>query len=370
MRILQVSPAFEPHIGGVEAAVRETARRLSDRGHSVEVLTADETHALPPRERIKGTEVRRVRAWPKGGDQRLAPGIMREIEGRGYDVVHIQCYQTLVAPLAMLAAARAGVPYVVTFHGGGHSSRSRNAFRGTQLRILRPLLARARALIATARWEVPHYSKILRLPAERFVHIPNGCDLPSVDSPATRRATTIVSIGRAERYKGHQFAIDAMPEVVDAIPDAQLWIAGEGPYVADLKERATSAGIAECVDVHVVPDRSDYAAQLAACSLAVLFSEFETHPIAVIEAAALGVPLLVALKPGLSELVDDGIAHGIRLDAAPTIHAKAMIELLRDPPPAPKVPALSWNDSVDRLEALYSGAVRTGTQSTNSAVSI
>lgn len=365
-------PAFEPHIGGVESAVRETTRRLVARGHTVEVLTTDETHTLPAQERIEGAEVRRVRAWPKGGDQRLAPGILRQIRGRDYDVVHIQCYQTLVAPLAMIAAARAGVPYVVTFHGGGHSSRLRHAFRGAQLRILRPLLARAEALIATAKWEVPHYSKILRLPNEKFIVIPNGSDLPAIKSPATLPATTIVSIGRAERYKGHQFAIEALPAVLAEIPDARLWIAGEGPYRHELEALATRLGVADRVEIRAVRDRSSYAAQLQVSSLAVLFSEFESHPLAVIEAAALGVPLLVAHAPGLDELVDDGIAQGIALDAGTIAHARAIVALLRSPPPASDVQIPSWKDSIDRLEALYRRTVGVSSEarSTRTAASI
>lgn len=357
MRILQVSPAFEPHIGGVEAAVRETARRLVARGHSVDVLTSDETHVLPAHERLHGADVRRVRAWPKGGDQRIAPAILRHV-ARGYDVVHVQSYQTLVAPLAMIAAARARIPYVVTFHGGGHSSRWRNSVRGLQLRMLRPLLARAQTLIATAKWEVPHYSSLLGLPESRFAVIPNGSDMPAVREPARMPGTTIVSIGRAERYKGHQFAIQALPEVLEHVPDARLWIAGEGPHAEALRAQAAQLGVTDRVEIGVVHDRADYAARLQGSALAVLFSEFETHPLAVIEAAALGVPALVARRPGLDELVADGIAHGIELDAGRSAHADAIVAQLRRPRPAAGVAIPSWEDGIDRLEALYSEIVR------------
>ena len=56
------------------------------------------------------------------------------------------------------------MPYVVTFHGGGHSSRLRNLLRVRQRAVLRPLLARAAALVAVASFEVDGYAAELRVP--------------------------------------------------------------------------------------------------------------------------------------------------------------------------------------------------------------
>src|SRR5262249_55524255 len=153
-------------------------------------------------------------------------------------------------------ALRAGIPYVATFHGGGHSSRLRTRLRGTQLRLLRPLLARAQALVAVAPFEVDHYGEALDLPRSRFVLIPNGADLPA---PTTARAAApgrpplIASVGRLERYKGHHHVIAALPNVLERRPDARLWIAGSGPYEAKLETLAERLGVRDRVDIHAVP---------------------------------------------------------------------------------------------------------------------
>ena len=86
------------------------------------------------------------------------------MRAEGWDLVHVQCFHTFVAPLAMARSAAArGVPYVLTFHAGGHSSRLRNALRRPQLEALRPLLARAAALVAIADFEIERYSRMLRI---------------------------------------------------------------------------------------------------------------------------------------------------------------------------------------------------------------
>ena len=242
LRVLQVTPRVAPHVGGVETHVREVVSRLS--AHDVEsaILTTDETRRLPPRAELDGVPVIRAAAWPRGRDLLFAPEVFTGVQRGNWDVVHVQSYHTLVAPLAMTAAARARIPYVVTFHGGGHSSRLRNAIRGPQLRLLRPLLARARALVSVAEFEIEHYGAALGLPRGRFVTIPNGADLPAPSAEAPPiSGRLIVSSGRLERYKGHERVLRAVPHVLAAIPDAWLWIAGAGPRESELHRLAAGA---------------------------------------------------------------------------------------------------------------------------------
>ena len=152
-RILMVTPRYAPLIGGVENHVAQVARRLLRAGISITVLTTDPIGSLPKREQIDGVDVRRVRSWPSNSDLHLAPGLPKVITDGPWGVIHVQSYHTFVAPLAMAAALHASIPYVVTFHGGGHSSRLRNLVRRPQRALLRPLLARADRLIAVARFE-------------------------------------------------------------------------------------------------------------------------------------------------------------------------------------------------------------------------
>ena len=181
LRLLMVTPRFFPLTGGVETHVFEVARRLVAAGVDVTVLTSNPGGKWPQREAYDGVPVERVPAWPADRDYYYAPDLFNVI-GRGdWDLMHLQCYHTLVAPLAMLAARRAGLPYVVTFHPGGHSSPVRNRLRGVQQLLLRPLLAHAARLITVARFELEHFHSLLRLPRERFTYIPNGCDVGGLE---------------------------------------------------------------------------------------------------------------------------------------------------------------------------------------------
>src|SRR4051812_40795895 len=179
LRILMVTPHFLPEMGGVERHVHETSRRLAQAGLHVTVLTTDPSGHLPTDEQREGVTVRRIRGSPRRLGLDVARALYRRIACGQWDVVHVQSYHTFVAPIAMLSALRARVPYVLTFHSGGHSSSLRHRGRPLQRAVLRPLFGRAERLIGTASFEITGFMRELRLPAELFALIPNGMEAPT-----------------------------------------------------------------------------------------------------------------------------------------------------------------------------------------------
>src|ERR1700733_6161120 len=128
-----VTARYYPYLGGIETHVREIGKRIVALGHHVTVITTDTSRRLPEREIDEGINVKRVKAWPKNRDYYLSPQLYREITQSDCDIVHFQGWHTLVPLIGMLAAIRRGIPFVLTFHSGGHSSRLRNAIRGAQI---------------------------------------------------------------------------------------------------------------------------------------------------------------------------------------------------------------------------------------------
>lgn len=360
-RVLMVTPRYTPFVGGVESHVMQVAPRLAKAGVEVTVLTTDPVGSLPERERLDGVDIRRVRSWPTNSDYHFAPQLFKLIVGGSWDLVHVQSYHTFVAPLAMAAALKASIPYVVTFHGGGHSSRFRNLLRRPQRALLRPLLLRAQRLIAVARFETELYGRELGLPRELFVVIPNGSDLGVVSSgESSPQPALIASVGRLERYKGHQRILAAFPHIVRRRREARLWIAGSGPYEPVLRRMAERLEVADAVEIRSVPtaDRERMARELSKAALVVLLSEFETQPLAALEAAALGKRLLVADSSGLRELAENGLARAIPLKSAPGDVAAAVLEELDRPIDRRAVKLPTWDECAEALLDLYHSVTR------------
>jgi len=357
LRILMATPRSPLAQGGVERHVMEVSRRIAADGEEVEVLCT-EPGGPSSTEQRDGVMIRTVRAWPANRDWCVAPRIWGEVGKEPLDVLHVQSYHTFVAPLAMLRALVLRIPYVVTFHGGGHSSELRNRSRRLQRRLLRPLLVRAERLVAVARFEIELYGEELRLPPEKFALIPNGTDIAfkNVDSNGKPAGPpTIASIGRLERYKGHHRVIAAFPHVLEKEPEARLMIVGTGPYEDDLRRLATELGVGERVEFTSVAgdDPEGMAEILQRLSLVVLLSDFETHPLVALEAAAAGRRLLVADSAGLAELAADGFARAIEADQDPARTAEAIVEELGRPAPDSAPPLTSWDECAAALHDLY-----------------
>lgn len=356
LRVLQVTARYYPFMGGVETHVYEVSRRMAHAGVDVTVLTTDPGRKLPAAEEHEGVHVRRVPAWPADRDYHLAPAIYGAIANGDWDIVHCQCYHTLVPPLAMAAALRAGIPYVLSFHSGGNSSAVRNVARSGQIALLRPLLVRARRLIAVSNFEADYFGHQLHLPKSKIVVIPNGSHLPKVDNlDAQRDPGLILSVGRLERYKGHHRVLEAMPAVLQQRPDVRLRIVGAGPYEQELRQIAVRLGVSDRVEIGSLPpsDRQAMARTLKQAGLVVLLSEYEAHPISVMESLAMGCSVLVADTSGLSELAERGLVRSIPLNSTPDQVAAAMLQQLRHPLLPAAVDLPTWENCTAELLDLY-----------------
>jgi glycosyltransferase involved in cell wall biosynthesis len=359
MRVLMTTPSFDPYIGGIERHVMEVAPRLARAGFAITVATTVADFRLLnklPREELKdGYHVIRVRAWPPRGDWYIAPRLWRLIGNGHWDLIHCQGAHTWVPVVSMLAARRYHIPYVVTLHTGGTSSKARRLFRDAQWRALAPLLAHASGIIAVSEFEAKMMARVSRISRERISVIPNGVDIEQLSRPKAVGPPIIVSSGRLERYKGHQHAIDALPILRRKYPEAELVILGEGPYKEELVRRAQMNGVPHAVTIKAIPlsDRRAMTAELHRASVVVLLSEYESQGIAVLEALALGKPVLVADTSALREFGEKGMARMVPVGATPSVVAKAIGDQIEQPIEFECPPLMTWDDVSEEVGNLY-----------------
>jgi glycosyltransferase involved in cell wall biosynthesis len=169
----------------------------------------------------------------------------------------------------------------------------------------------------------------------RIVAIPNGVPVP--ETPWQRRANwrsdpRAIFVGRLAPEKGLGTLIDAWPGVRQTFPQARLILIGEGPERPRLEELARSLGLSlgpdQAVDFPGALD--DVNRELRAADLFVLPSKEEGMSIALLEAMALGLPLVASSIPGNRRLISD-YKHG-RL--APPEDAQTLARVITE----------QWND--------------------------
>jgi len=353
-RVVQVAVRAFPYTGGVETHVSEVASRLGERGFDVTVLSTDPSGKLPRQEHVGALTLRRVRSWPPNYDLYFAPSIYRELVTGTWDLVHIQGYHTLVAPLAMVAARRTNTPYVLTLHSGGHTSPVRILSRTLQWAVLRPLFKRAEKIVAVSEFEAAYFSKRLRIRRDHFLVIPNGSHLPPVvGDPPRGDAPLLLSIGRLERYKGHHRVVAAMPRVLAKYPGARLHILGSGPYQAELERLIGELSLSGSVNIDEIRDRAEMARIIAGADVVALLSDYESQGIAVMEALALGRPVLVADTTALHDLVARGLVRGVERDADTEAITMALLRQIEDPVRPVGVDMPTWEACASQVAALY-----------------
>jgi glycosyltransferase involved in cell wall biosynthesis len=355
-RIAMVTSRFPPLLGGTETHVYEVARRMSAKGLDVTVLTTDVSGQLPRYEDDGGLVIRRFPAWPRRADLYVSPTLLREITGGGYDLVHVQGVNNFLPPTALAVAHRAGIPTVVTFHSGGHSSRLRSAIRETQFRAQRPLLRRSAALIAVCNYEVDVFSRRLGIDPHEIRLIRNGAQRIPDDGSVTdvSGSPLVCSVGRLERYKGHQRLIAAMPWLLGLAPEAHLALVGHGTYEQQLRQLVAKLDVGHAVTFTSfdTSSRGALGALLRSSDVVALMSDYEANPVAVMEALALGRKVVVAATSGLTELASQGLATAVPPSTDPAVLARVLASVAGSP--TPDVPDLpTWDDCVTRLLELY-----------------
>ena len=144
----------------------------------------------------------------------------------------------------------------------------------------------------------------------RIVSIPNGVPIPETHwqrRTAWRESPRAVYLGRLSPEKGVDLLVRCWPRVLEAIPEARLELVGEGPQRATLEAEVKRLGLSQAVSL---PGATEEPIQsLRKADLFVLPSREEGMSIALLEAMALGIPLVASSIPGNRKLVAD-FKHG------------------------------------------------------------
>jgi sugar transferase (PEP-CTERM/EpsH1 system associated) len=136
------------------------------------------------------------------------------------------------------------------------------------------------------------------------------------------------AVGRLHPQKDFAGLLHSLTEVQKHVSPIRLLLAGEGELRDDLETRARSLGISRIVTF--AGFRSDVAEILAACDVFVLPSLWEGMPNVVLEAMAVGLPVVATQVGGVPEIVLDGKTGLLVPPGDSETLAQALIRLLRD----------------------------------------
>jgi glycosyltransferase involved in cell wall biosynthesis len=320
LRIAHLTATFPPYPGGAGNTAYRFATGQAERGHHVEVFTADaEGEAPDPGAAI----VHRLDPPIAIGNAPLLPRLARL---EGFDVVHLHypfIFGSELTLLARLRKRRRRAALVVHYKNRLLGSGPRGALFEAYEHTVAPALIRAadRVLVLSAAHarSVPYLRRALERTPERLIEMPNGVDTeafaPGPDRSGLRErlgipteatvAAFVATLDRAHHFKRLDVAIEALSR--SGADDLHLLVAGGGELLDGFRSQAREAGVDERVHFLGRVPHAELPDALRASDLLVLTTEPpESFGIVLIEALACGLPAVATDYPGVQAVIDDG----------------------------------------------------------------
>ncbi|WGV27602.1 glycosyltransferase [Halotia branconii] len=254
--------------------------------------------------------------------------------------VLIHAHFGVCGALALPLARSLQIPLIVTFHGLDATMTDEYARRdsiSTRIYLKRreALKQETRLFIAVSEFIKAELVK-KGFPSDRILvhYIGVDTELFKVD-PKVNRESIVLFVGRLVEKKGCEYLIQAMAKVQSVLPDVELVIIGEGPLRLELEALASKLlhryQFLGFQPSDIVKSWMNRAQLLAAPSITATQGDSEGLPIVILEAQAMGVPVISTFHAGIPEAVIHGKTGFLAAERDSQALAEYTLQLLKDP---------------------------------------
>jgi 1,2-diacylglycerol 3-alpha-glucosyltransferase len=320
MKVLMISDVYFPRVNGVSTSIQTFRRELAALGHEVDLIApaypalyAEDSHTLRVASRFVPLDPEDRMMKPRN-----VRSLLPQLRERRYDLVHIQT-PFVAHYLGIEIADALGVPRVETYHTFFEEYLfhyipvlPKSVLRGLSRHFSRKQCNRMNALIVPSsamRDKLAEYG--VRAPMHV---IPTG--IPMAEFAAgngdafrirhriEKHRPMLLFVGRVAHEKNIGFLLGALEQALAHVPDLLLTIAGEGPALASLRKLVAKRNLQEHVLFVGYLDRRGALLDCYRGADAFVFaSRTETQGLVLLEAMALGVPVISTAVMGTRDIV-------------------------------------------------------------------
>jgi glycosyltransferase involved in cell wall biosynthesis len=232
------------------------------------------------------------------------------------------------------ACQRIGVPLVVHFHG---FDAARTDILDRNAAAYRRMFDQAAAVVAVSR---AMETQLLRLccAREKLIYNPYGVDCARFHgADPANTSPQLLAVGRMVEKKAPHLTIASFARVVQEHPDARLRLIGDGVLLGVCRDLAAAMGIAHAVTFlgaqpHEIVEREMRQARaLVQHSVTAADGDSEGTPISLLEAGAMGLPVVSTRHAGIPDVVVEGITGFLVEERDVSGMAAHMLTLIRNP---------------------------------------
>jgi glycosyltransferase involved in cell wall biosynthesis len=364
MRIALVCHRFYPHIGGVELHVKEIAERFA-RSNDVTVFTLEDNKNMPQRERLNGFAIARYKPVRMSEAIRVPKlSLIYDMKAFEPDIVHVHNIHSLMPYFADKAAVKAELLFTPHYIGG-----SLTRFRRILFQLYKPFLNgvinNAAKIICISDVERQMLLRDFAINESKITIIPNGVDEDLTKISQKRKAVEqrILSVGRLDLvHKKTDKLIKAFKIVANNF-NGKFVIIGDGPDKGKILDLVRKLSLEERVTIKSNLTRPELLEEYSRASVFVMASENETYSIAVAEALAAGLKVVIPNTSGLALFVRGGYAMGIEPPITPEKIAQGVINCIEamrnhNGRSFQRYIPYTWDRVAAELEQLYQQIIR------------
>lgn len=324
MRIGLFTDTYFPQVSGVATSIRTLKTELEKLGHTVFIFTTTDKDV----NRYEDWQIIRIPSVPFFAfkDRRIAyRGFSTALEiARQYqlDIIHTQTEFSL-GLLGVWIAKELRIPVVHTYHTQ-YEDYVRYIAKGMVIRpsmvkyIVRGFMSDLDGVICPSEIVYDLLMKY-KVKVEKRV-IPTGIELVKFERPEitaeniadlreklgiSNQETMLLSLSRISYEKNIQAVLAALPAVLEENPDVKLVVAGDGPYLSDLKSQAKRLNITDAVIFTGMIAPSETALYYKAADFFISASTSETQGLTYLESLASGTPIIAHGNPYLDNVIND-----------------------------------------------------------------
>jgi glycosyltransferase involved in cell wall biosynthesis len=235
--------------------------------------------------------------------------LMHVLRNASIDVVYDRTF--FMSMIAGPACSRLAIPRVSTIVSPPAQALPQLESRFLQLkrRRLAKAYMQSRSVVAVSKAAAESAKSYYGLPDEKLTVIHNGVDIEAIAAAARQKELpasdflTLVCIGRMTAEKGQRDLLEALAIYPATEQPIRLWMIGDGPLRGELQNLALESSGRH--QIEFLGALSNPAPYIAAADTLVLPSRFEGMPNVVLEAMALGTPVIATRAGGTLELERD-----------------------------------------------------------------
>lgn len=318
------------NIGGLEKVVYDLVRLIDRERFEVKVVCLGEVGALAEDFAAIGVETHALNVIGQGAI-RTSRALAGWLQGKQIDVLHT--HNPAPHLTAAVARCRTRIPVLV------HTKHGRNYPNQWKPVLANRLAAwRTDCVVAVSHDAAAVSRDVERIPEGKLRVIHNGIDVerfsprsPHVGPlPKGGRVTRAIHVARLQDPpKDHATLLRAVRLVVDAVPEFHLEIVGDGPHRGQIESLCDELQLRG--HVTFAGFRSDISERIGRSGLALLSTLTEGLSITLLEAMAMGLPVVATNVGGNGEVVADG-RTGLLVPAKQADKlAEGMLSLIRSP---------------------------------------